>query len=171
MLIGVFTSVTKHLHSNLFFASFTPQMGMWISHIPGLWFYHQATRPLKAGLSFGFSIYSCEVAYLISKLYYSVLSPICDFMSHHQTLHKLIILNTKMTRLPMPESWERRNGDHKEFSNFMPEVYGSSWQYVLSHLYDYPYRNSQDFCHFLQWQKRLLSGMQEKLVLSSVVSA
>lgn len=85
--------------------------------------------------------------------------------------NKLIILNTKMTRLPMPKSWERRNGDHKEFSNFMPEVYGSSWQYVLSHLYDYPYRNSQDFCHLLQWQKRLLSGMQEKLVLSFVVSA
>lgn len=81
LLIRAFTSVTEHLHSNPFFASLTPQMGMWVSHIPSLWFYHQATCSLKAGLSFVFYICSCEVTYLISKLNPSSLTLICEMIS------------------------------------------------------------------------------------------
>lgn len=36
--------------------------GFRFSHIPGLWFYHQATCSLKASLTFGFYICSCEAA-------------------------------------------------------------------------------------------------------------
>lgn len=79
-LIRAFTSVTEHLHSNPFFASFTPQTGMWVSHIPSLWFYHQSTCSLKAGFSFGFYICSGEIAYLISIPNHTVLTLICEMI-------------------------------------------------------------------------------------------
>jgi len=74
------TSVTEHLHSNPFFASFAPQTGMWVAHIPSLWFYHQATCSLKAGFSFGFYICSCETVYLISNLNHFVVALICEMI-------------------------------------------------------------------------------------------